>query len=189
MHVLAWRLADEMEGENPDAARAAMEQFLRDHELRALRIAELGVRNRDDALDCVQEAMMRLARHYGRKPAAEWKPLFYRILCNQVHDCQRRSTSLWRHLGEQGATEIDTLAAGPGEEPDAIHEWEDSRRVLEKALQDLPLRQQQAFTLRAWEGLSTRETAFAMECSEGSVKTHFHRALSALRAALEDASP
>ena len=59
-------------------------------ERRAFRIAQMAVRDRDDALDVVQGAMLRLARSYARRPSEEWKPLFYRILYNGIRDKQRR---------------------------------------------------------------------------------------------------
>src|SRR5687768_15619516 len=68
-----------------------LERFLADVERRAYRIARIAVRNDDDALDIVQDAMLQLARSYGQRPDSEWRPLFYRILQNRIRDFQRRA--------------------------------------------------------------------------------------------------
>ncbi len=186
VYGVVWRLGDELSSAGADERAQAFERFFRGHELKALRIAELGVLDRDLALDCVQEAMVQLARRYYRRPEAEWRPLFYRILHNQVRDRQRRRGREQRLFGSRVDVHEYPLPAGPSADPEALHVGEQSRLLLEAALARLPLRQQQAFVLRAWEGMDTQATAFAMGISAGSVKTHFHRAQVALRQALQE---
>jgi RNA polymerase sigma-70 factor (ECF subfamily) len=170
----------------------ALEQFLVSIEKRAFKIAQLGLRNDDDALDAVQDAMMKLVQSYASRPADEWAPLFHRILANRIRDMQRRRTvrgriMAWLPLRDSEDDEdYDPIAAAPSLEagPARRLELDEAIGVLETAVADLPPRQQQAFLLRNLEGLDVSETASAMGCSEGSVKTHYFRALEALRARL-----
>ncbi|WP_395679129.1 RNA polymerase sigma factor [Dokdonella sp.] len=175
-----------------DAAQA-IERFLRAVERRALRMAELSTRQREDAIDLVQDAMFGFVRHYGTRDAAEWGPLFWRVLDSRINDWHRRQQVRGRWLGwfgradEEGAD--DPVAAVPDpREPGPLARLADGEasQALESALQKLPLRQRQAFLLRLWEGLDVAATATAMRCSEGSVKTHLSRALANLRTRLED---
>ena len=172
----------------------ALNQFLAGVELKAFRIAQTALRHEDDALDAVQDAMLQLARAYADRPPQEWKPLFYRILENRVRDMQRRRTVRGRVIawlpfrGDEDEEEPDPIAQAPSPEPQPVRrlELDEAVGALEKALGGLPRRQQQAFLLRALEGLDVAATAAAMGCSEGSVKTHYFRAVQALRAQLGD---
>jgi RNA polymerase sigma-70 factor (ECF subfamily) len=177
--------------EDLDSTRE-LEAFLKDVERRAFRIAEIALRNTEDALDVVQESMIQLARSYGTRPAAEWKPLFYRILQNRIRDWQRRRRTRSRVFAwwtggiaeDDEAPDAVDAAATTDAGPDQRLEHSQAMGALEVALADLPARQQQAFLLRTIEGLDVAATAAAMGCSEGSVKTHYFRALQSLRGRL-----
>jgi len=168
----------------------ALDQFLSSVEKRAFKIAQLGLRNDDDALDAVQDSMMKLVQSYASRDAAEWRPLFYRILANRIRDMQRRRTVRGRIMAwlpaREDEEESDPIAEAPSHDPGPAKrlELDEAIGVLEIAVAELPPRQQEAFLLRNLEGLDVSETASAMGCSEGSVKTHYFRALANLRARL-----
>lgn len=173
--------------------RAELEEFLITVEHKALRVAQLALGNPDDALDTVQNAMFRLATHYSRKPASEWTPLFFRILHNLIHDLYRHRKRQNRlipprpvHSGddEELSDPLSNLPAPERLQPEVAFERAQDYAKLSAAVQALPRRQREAFTLRLLEGLDVRATARTMGCSEGSVKTHLARALEALRKAL-----
>jgi RNA polymerase sigma-70 factor, ECF subfamily len=172
-----------------------LDRFLAGVERRAFRIAQMALRDRDDALDVVQDAMLHLARSYASRPGVEWRPLFYRILYNGIRDRQRRRSVRSRLFGllpgsraDEDESREDPFARvaddAPG--PDRKLMADEAMERLQSALAALPVRQQQAFTLRCLEGLDVAETASAMGCSEGSVKTHYFRALQALRGQLAE---
>lgn len=170
-----------------------LNRFLAQVEKRALRIAQISIRDRDDALDLVQDAMIRLARKYGDRGQDEWAPLFYRILQNGVRDWHRRQkvrnrVMVWfgRPTNDVDA-EYDAIAAAPdpgGRTPDEQLQNTEAMQSLERALARLPARQREAFMLRMFEGLDVAGTAAAMGCGEGSVKTHYSRAVHSLRVTL-----
>jgi RNA polymerase sigma-70 factor (ECF subfamily) len=171
---------------------AELNTFLSEVERRACRIAEMAVRNRDDALDIVQGAMLRFARGYAARPATEWKPIFCRILWNGIRDFQRRRavrSKIFAFLpgqrqDDEGREDPIAQVADGGQDPSAKAATDEAMRRLESALAALPARQQQAFALRCLEGLDVAGTAAAMGCSEGSVKTHYFRAMHTLRGQL-----
>jgi len=171
----------------------APEQFLQGVERRALRMAEFATGSRDEALDLVQDAMFGFVRHYGGHPGTDWPPLFWRVLDSRVNDWHRRQRvrGRWwfRPPAGEDAEGDDLITAAPdAREPGPLARLSDGEAsaALDAALRRLPLRQRQAFLLRMWEGLDVSDTATAMRCSEGSVKTHLWRALANLRRALEE---
>ena len=177
------------------AARSrALNQFLASVELKAYKIAQAGLRHQDDALDAVQDAMLQLARAYSNRPEEEWKPLFYRILENRIRDMQRRRTVRGRVMAwmpfrrDEDDEDNDPIAQAPSNDLPQVArlQIDEAMVALDAALEKLPNRQRQAFMLRNLEGLDVAQTAQSMGCSEGSVKTHYFRALQALRLKLGD---
>jgi len=170
-----------------------LDRFLLDVEKRAFRIARIAVRHDDDALDIVQDSMLQLARRYGQRSSEEWRPLFFRILQNRIRDCLRRRKVRSKLLGWLPSRADDADDADPYEAvadgaplPVQRLATDQAMQKLEHALFELPARQQEAFMLRNFEGLDVAETAQAMGCSEGSVKTHYSRAVHTLRERLGD---
>ena len=175
-----------------DESARALDTFLVSVERKAFRVAQIALRHEADALDVVQDAMLQLASRYATRPAEEWRPLFYRILENRIRDVQRRRNVRGRVLafmpwrGEEQDDEVDLVAqaADGAPTPSVQLELDETMAALEQALGALPGRQRQAFLLRNFEGLDVAATAEAMKCSQGSVKTHYFRALQALRGKL-----
>lgn len=170
---------------------AALERFLASMEKRAYRMTYIATSNPDDALDIIQDAMLILVRRYAHKPEREWGPLFHRILQNQIRDWYRRQKVrnrliAWFSGDNEKDDSIHTLPAAENRGPLAQVNNAAMTEQLEQALQNLPLRQQQTFLLRIWEGLNVNETARAMGISGGSVKTHYSRAVHSLREKLGD---
>ncbi len=169
-----------------------MNRFLAGIEGRAFRIAWFATGNRDDALELVQEAMITLVQRYGGREPAQWPPLFHTILQSRIRDWYRRDkvrSRLRVWFGRDAEDEDDPLEgfpADPAGEPERQMDGQQTLTAIDRAVRELPLRQQQAFLLRAWEGLDTAQTAAAMGISEGSVKTHYSRAVQALRGQLEE---
>lgn len=164
-----------------------LDGFLAGVEKRAFQIARVALRDPEDALDAVQDAMLQLARRYAARPSVEWRPLFYRILQNRIRDCQRRRAVrrrifawLPRHAGDP-EWPTEHTAMSDAVEPSAQLKLDEAMNTLAAALRQLPARQQQAFMLRNFEGMDVADTARCMGCSEGSVKTHYSRAVHRLR--------
>ena len=169
------------------ALPATLEQFLAGVSARAFRFAELGLRQREDALDAVQDAMAKMLG-YRDRPASEWTPLFWSVLRSRIIDMQRRRTFRMTWLSDArdaDGGEID-WADETMPDPARAHDGREAWGQLAQALRGLPARQREAFTLRVLEELDVGTTAKIMGCSEGSVKTHLFRARDALQKQLED---
>jgi RNA polymerase sigma-70 factor, ECF subfamily len=163
-------------------------------ERRAFKQSVFSVRDDEAALDIVQDSMLKLADKYAAKPAGELPLLFQRILQNTIRDHFRRQkvrstwTTLFSSLGLGGeddegdpleSLEVDEQLSVPASPADRL-EQSQVMAAIEDAVKALPGRQREAFMLRYWEELDVSETAKAMGCSEGSVKTHCSRATHAL---------
>lgn len=177
-----------------------LNDFLESVERRAFKQAAYAVRKDEAALDIVQDAMIKLAEKYGDKPLAELPMLFQRILQNTILDYFRREKvrntwiSLFGGLGrrDEDDSEFDILASYEAEEGTSAAESSadqveraETLRLIEEEIQKLPARQREAFLMRYWQDMDVAETAEAMGCSEGSVKTHCSRATHTLQKALE----
>ncbi len=180
-------LSDTREDDCMQQSRMAeLNAFFCAHEKKAYHVTFLSTRNREDALDIVQDVMCRFVQKYASKPSEEWRPLFYRMLHNKTMDHHRRNKWLkWTPWSQATSTEAMPELQAPGDTPDQWLQQQGQIERLESALSALPARQREAFLLRNWEGLSVQQTAFAMRCSEGSVKTHVSRALEKLTHCLE----
>jgi RNA polymerase sigma-70 factor (ECF subfamily) len=184
---------------HPLATERELSDFLLSVEKRAFKRTVYHVRDDEAALDIVQDSMMKLAEHYGDKPTNELPMLFQRILSNCTLDYFRRQktrNALFSNLGDfESASEdgdfdlLETYASS--DESQRVESAEDATRraqilrEIETEIMELPARQREAFLMRYWEDMDVAETAAAMGCSEGSVKTHCSRAVAALSKALK----
>ncbi len=159
-----------------------LDSFLAAHETSAYKMAFAMTNNRDDALELVQDSMLKLVQKYRLKPPAEWRLLFFRILQNCIRDFHRKQ-SLRKLVqmfvpvdGESGDEYRPCDLPTEDLTPPAVLQQHSTLEDIHSALKSLPLRQQQTFLMRAWLEFSTQETAFALSVSECSIKTHYNRA-------------
>ena len=169
-----------------------LERFLCEIRSKTLAFAVFRIKDEETALDLLQETMMGFVKSAHRYEEEAWTNLFYKILTRRITDWQRKQSwrSKLRHI-----VSFSHLA-GAEDEQDNIYSAEDSLQAnpvqsqfgagelaveFEAVLQALPPRQQEAYLLRQWQGMSIKETASIMKCTEGSVKTHFFRAMKSLK--------
>ncbi len=172
-----------------EITRQQLDDFLARFESEAYKLSFVITQNREDALEVVQDSMLKLVHKYSHKSVDEWRLLFFRILQNRLRDYQRRKQ--FRQLFHLHPTkaqlqedEVEQFKDPNPESPESNLHSENALDTIQQALGRLPLRQQQVFLLRAWQEFSTKEAAFALSISEGSVKTHYKRAIDQLRSQL-----
>ena len=175
--------------DNPNTA-GSLDQFLKSVQNRAFITAKLATSNQDEALDLVQDSMLKLAKKYADKPAEQWPALFQSILQNHIKDWYRkqkvRRILFWweQHDSSEEEMPIDHSQLRV-DTPTKNHETLQMNEKIYTAVKQLPARQQQAFLLRAWWEHNTEQTASIMGCSQGSVKSHYARATKALENQLQ----
>lgn len=174
---------------------ARLNNFLEGIEQRAFITARLATQDEDEALDIVQDAMYKLVEKYSHHSEKEWGALFHTILHSRINDWHRRQKvrNRWRVLffwgdDENGDTHKleEQVSQNHFLEPESQLIQDELSTLVQTAVSKLPWRQQQALLLRAWEGYDIAETAKIMQCSQGSVKTHYSRAIHSLREKLGD---
>ncbi|MDI9333704.1 MAG: RNA polymerase sigma factor [Cytophagales bacterium] len=177
-----------------------LSNFLKETERRAFKRSLYHVRNEESALDIVQDSMMKLSIHYGDKPAEELPMLFARILSNTTLDwfrAQKKDRAIFSNFSDFGSGNddedsdiLETLevldTSLQHESSETSFNRKETLKLLENAIEKLPARQREAFLLRYWEEMDVAETAAAMGCTEGSVKTHCSRACQALSKSLKE---
>ena len=170
-----------------------MEAFLADIEKKAYHMAAFAAGSHADALDLIQDSMIKLVTNYADKPAEQWKPLFYKILRNRITDWHRHQkvkNLLFFWKSPQSEDEDDEWPPAMNAEQNPNTPEAELKRAQQQAaalehLKTLSDKQQQCFLLRSWEGMSTAQTADIMGCSQGSVKTHYSRAVTKMRTLME----
>ena len=173
-----------------DTAPLHMDLFLAQIEKKAYTMVKMSVGGHADAIDLLQDSMFKLAVKYADKPSQEWKPLFYRILHNRINDWHRQQ-KLKNMLFFWITTDVDKNQddvlvdeSKPLCKPEESMDVTQQRETVLNELSALSEKQRQCFLLRSWEGLSVAETSKIMGCSQGSVKTHYFRAVNKLRKVL-----
>jgi RNA polymerase sigma-70 factor (ECF subfamily) len=180
-----------------------LNKFLAGLQHKAYHVAYGALWDKETALDVVQDSMLRFVQYYRDKPETDWPALFRSVLNSRIND-QRRQRLLattkrkllsLTGLGLAGVDRDEHMAeaelsAMPHDagisEPEAGVTAAQLKQRIAQALAKLAERQRQVFLLREQLGLSIRDTADILGCSENTIKQHHFRALRALRGQLSE---
>jgi len=152
-----------------DALREIYERY---HD-KVYRIAYGMVRQREEALDIVQDVFIKLYRSIGNfKGKSKFYTYLYRMTMNTAIDHSRKMHKVFSSsLDEEGAPQPPDI---PEKGPDRILLHKELEEKVKNALDKLPSDQRMAIVFREVEGLSYREMAEAMGCSIGTVMSRLH---------------
>lgn len=187
MAATDWDLVQQARRGDREAFRTLVERY--QHKVTALATGML--RNRDDALDVVQDtftkAYQSLDRFKGESSFYTW---LYRITLNQCIDQQRRSARMPSAPLESAETPEESptvnAARADAERDDPlqrVHESEIGQRIRQ-AISELTPEHRAVILLREVEGLSYEEISRALECPKGTVMSRLHYARRQLQARL-----
>jgi RNA polymerase sigma factor (sigma-70 family) len=167
--------------------REALAPLAERHYVRLYRIALSYLRDRDDALDAVQETFVKAFQNANRwDQASQVAPWLTRICINQSIDQYRRNKRRGERSDALDAADHDERFAGPGPSPEQQAAGAQLGARIQRALKVLPRTQRSVFVLRHYDGRSLEEIARALGISLGTVKSSLHRALHRLRDELRE---
>lgn len=162
-----------------------LNQFFIAQEKKAYAIALMSLKNQDDALDVVQDVMIKFVEKYSKKKKQHWCSLFYRMIQNRITDFHRSNSQKKKYFSFFRNDEQENIVEQVADEKyvSALKQIDNDIKIerLQESLKTLSTRQLQAFICRIWDGLSVAQTAESMKCSQGSVKTHLFRALKQIK--------
>lgn len=155
---------------------AAFQRLVADEHIGLLRFAYLVCGDHHRAEEAVAEALARTWPRWKHGQVDDASAYVRRAIVNELRGGARRAGVRKRYEDRRVADPGTRLLDHEAIERDRVH----------RALLRLPVRQRAAVVLRFYEDRSERETAELMGVSEGTVKTHVHRALEHLRVLLEE---
>ncbi|HET7749769.1 MAG TPA: sigma-70 family RNA polymerase sigma factor [Terriglobales bacterium] len=164
----------------------AFGELVKRYDRNVFRIALHITQNREDAEDVVQDAFLKayenLEQFQGQSKFYTW---LVRIAVNEaLMKLRRRRPERMVSLDQEVQTEEDSMpreVADWSPNPEQLYNQAELRDILGKTIQGLPPSFRTVFVLRDVEGLSTEETAQALELSVPAVKSRLLRARLQLR--------